>query len=471
MRRWVKALLAALTALIVLLVLNAFTLSRQTKDAESIQDAARDGATILPLPGGDLKAMDTGAGAPIAGKPPVVLLHCYTCAIDWWDRIIPLLRPGHRVIAIDLLGHGGSEKPRSGYSMEDQANLVARALNRLDVTNATVVGHSLGGAVAAALNEQSPDLVGGVVIIDTEPDTSYGSLGLLARATTAPVVGEALWRIKMDWSIRDGLKEAFAPGFDVPDEYVEDVKRMTYSSYDGSHSGFDAFVEESPLDQRLRLHHPPLMVMFGAEEQIVDDPREALSAYADIPNARTALIQGAGHSPNVEKPAETATLIINLARWVETREKARARAARRIDRPAPEQLTVDCESNRLAGPGDPDWRKRSTVVGRFGLYGPGRDFDTASRMGSAYVTKIPAIVEGRRAVTLRVPRAEEGQVGLIYGPIRSVAAVGDAATRVTFEPCPDRVRTVWPGGLALADRDPVRLEVVSRGSTKQVRIG
>jgi hypothetical protein len=246
---------------------------------------------------------------------------------------------------------------------------------------------------------------------------------------------------------------------------------MTYSSYDGSHSGFDAFVEESPLDQRLRVHHPPLMVMFGAEEQIVDDPREALSAYADIPNARTALIQGAGHSPNVEKPAETARLIINLATWVETRAKARARTARKVKRPAPEQLTVDCESNRLAGPGDPNWRQRSTVVGQFGLYGPGRDFNTVSRMGSAYATKIPAIVEGRRAVTLRVPRAEEGQVGLIYGPIRSVAAVGDAATRVTFEPCPDLARTVWPGGLALADRDPVRLEVVSRGSAKQIRIG
>ena len=60
-----------------------------------------------------------------------------------------------------------------------------------------MVGHSLGGAVAVALAEQSPELVGGIVIVDTEPDTSYGKLSLLARAALTPVIGEALWRVKM----------------------------------------------------------------------------------------------------------------------------------------------------------------------------------------------------------------------------------------------------------------------------------
>ncbi len=55
------------------------------------------------------------------------------------------------MIRIDLLGFGGSEKPKSGYSMEDQGRLVALALGRLQVQGAVVVGHSMGFDVATAL--------------------------------------------------------------------------------------------------------------------------------------------------------------------------------------------------------------------------------------------------------------------------------------------------------------------------------
>jgi pimeloyl-ACP methyl ester carboxylesterase len=458
MRRGLKVLIAVLAALLVLLVLNAVVLDRQTKSAE----VTVDGGEILRLPGGDVQVLDKGP----RDAPPIVLLHCYTCAIDWWDELIPLLERDHRVIAIDLLGHGGSDKPRSGYSMQNQADLVAQALGELGVTNATVVGHSLGGAVATALAEQSKDLVGGVVIVDTEPDTSYGKLGLLARATLAPVIGEALWRTKMDWSIRDGLKEAFAPGYDVPDAFVEDVKRMTYSAYDDSSSGFDSYVGESPLDERLRALRIPLLVIFGAEEQIVNDPREALSAYADIPGAETELIAGAGHSPNVEKPAETARLILRFARTVPstTVTPDPGRAA------APRKIVARCDQ-AIIGPGRRNWRKHSVVAGRFGLSRADRGFPTAVRVGEALIVKLFALVEGQREVTLKVPRSERGRVGFFYGPVRSVKSVAEAPWQVTFKPCSDKPRTAFPGGLALTERRPVALEVISAGSVKRIRVG
>ncbi len=325
MKTWLKAVLRIVTALAVLLALNTIVTDHQTKEAS----VTVEGGKILHLPGGDLQVLDTPAspvassaarpGATGSGKgprssaSPIVLLHCYTCAIDWWDELTPLLaRTGHRVIAIDLLGHGGSEKPRSGYSMQDQAQLVAAALAKLGVRDATVVGHSLGGAVAIALAEQSPDLVSRLAILDTEPGTSYGSLDLLARMALMPVIGEAVWRTKGSASIRAGLGQAFAPGYDVPDDFVDDVKRMTYSSYEDSHSAFDGYVGESPLDERAEKLRLPLLVIFGAEDQIVD-ARPALSAYAAVPGAQTALITGSGHSPAIEKPAKTARLIFRFA--------------------------------------------------------------------------------------------------------------------------------------------------------------
>lgn len=303
MRRGWKITIGVVSALIVLLAINAVVVGSKTESAELTMPGAR----ILELPAGEAQILDRGP----RDAPPIVLIHCFSCAIDWWDGMLPRLEAGHRVIAIDLLGHGGSEKPGSGYTPPDQARLVAQALERLGVSDAEVVGHSLGGSVAVALAEQAPSLVDRVAIIDMPPDLTYGDLGFIAGLAFQPVLGEMLWTIKPDFSVRDGLSVAFAPDFDVPDAFVEDVKRMTYTAYDDSPSGTDDYLTEQSLDRRMQAIGKPLMVLMGAEEQIVEDPQRALDQYeSTVAGAETHLIAGAGHSPNVEKPAQTAALVL-----------------------------------------------------------------------------------------------------------------------------------------------------------------
>lgn len=292
-------------ALVALLIVNALIVDGKTGSASITVPGGR----LLDLPDGEIQVVE---GGPRAGDP-IVLIHCFSCAIDWWDGVRPALERKHRVIAVDLLGHGGSEKPGSGYTPENQAKLMAEALRKLRVRDAEVVGHSLGGAVSVALAQRDPGLVNRVAIIDMPPDNSYGDLGFIAGLAFEPILGEALWTIKPDFSIRDGLKVAFAPGYDVPDAFIDDVKRLTYSAYDDSPSGVDDFLGAESLDRRMRPTGKPLMVLMGAEEQIVDNPERALRQYArGNPGAETHLIAGAGHSPNVEKPAETAALILQF---------------------------------------------------------------------------------------------------------------------------------------------------------------
>jgi pimeloyl-ACP methyl ester carboxylesterase len=303
-RGW-KIAIGIVAVLAVLLGVNALVVDGETKGAE----VTVPGGRLLDLPGGEIQVLDTG---PRNGSP-IVLIHCFTCAMDWWDRMLPALERRHRVIAVDLLGHGGSEKPDSGYSMPDQAAVIAQALRRLGVRKAEVVGHSLGGDVAVALAEAAPELVERVVIIDTAPDHSRSSLGFVAGLAFDPVIGEAVWRIKPDFAVRDGLGVAFAPGYDVPDAFVEDVNRMTFSAYDDSGAASGDFVDEMPLDERMRRTGLPLMVLMGAEEQIIDGPAGALAEYAKtVPRVETHLIAGSGHSPNVEKPALTASLVLKF---------------------------------------------------------------------------------------------------------------------------------------------------------------
>jgi pimeloyl-ACP methyl ester carboxylesterase len=306
MGRGVKIGIVVAVALLALLAINALLVDGETGKAE----VTVPGGRILDLDAGEVQIVEHG---PRDGQP-IVLIHCFTCAINWWDEITPLLDRDHRVVAVDLLGHGGSEKPGSGYSMEHQAEAVAQALERLGVRRAEVVGHSIGGVVAVALAERSPELVERVAIIDTAPDHSRTSLGFIAGLAFDPVIGEAFWRVKPDFAVRQGLEVAFAPGFNVPDAFVEDVNRMTFSAYDDSAAAADDFVSEEPLDERMAATGLPLMVLMGAEEQIVDGPAGALAEYArTVPGAETHLIAGAGHSPNVEKPRQTAKLLLAFA--------------------------------------------------------------------------------------------------------------------------------------------------------------
>ena len=304
-RGW-KILIGVVALLAVALAVNTLVVEGETKSAE----VTVPGGRILKLAGGEMQVLEEGP----RDASPIVLIHCYTCAIDWWDGMLPLLAHRHRVVAVDLRGFGGSEKPDSGYSIEDQAAFVAEALARLHAREATVVGHSLGGTVATALSEVPNSPVARLVIVDQAPNNGYENKGLpfTASLTFIPVIGPALWQVTPDFAIKDGLGAAFAPGYDVPDAFVDDFNGMTYTAYDESPGQEDDYSDAISLDRRIRVDGIPLLAIFGAEDQIYES-KEALAAYAKVPGAETALVPGAGHSPNVEKPAQTAALVLRFA--------------------------------------------------------------------------------------------------------------------------------------------------------------
>ena len=243
--------------------------------------------------------------------------------MHWFDRLAPLLSEDHRVVRVELLGHGGSEKPKAGYGIDEQARGVAEALSELGVENATVVGHSLGATVATALALQSPKLASRIVDIDQAPSNDYGELDFTAKLGYMPIIGQALNRlahIGPAQAVKDEYQQAFAPdfnistGFENPDQVVDDLRAMTYTAYTDAAEAEDDYTEETPLDERLAEAGIPVLVMFGDEEQIYDDWEEALAAYrAGVPGVRTAVIAGSGHSPNVEKPDQVARLVLEFA--------------------------------------------------------------------------------------------------------------------------------------------------------------
>ena len=137
-----------------------------------------------------------------------------------------------------------------------------------------------------------------------------------------PVIGQAVARlvqIAPTSTIRGEYDQAFAPGynissgFDNPDQPVDDLRAMTYTALKDTINDEQDYVDQSPLDRRLEALHVPVLVIFGAEDQIYD-AHAAIARYRQVPGAQTHLIPGAGHSPNVEKPNLVAPLILAFAK-------------------------------------------------------------------------------------------------------------------------------------------------------------
>src|SRR5688572_25877352 len=100
-----RLLLGLLILLAVALAVNTVVTDRDTEEARA------DTGRIVDLPGGDLQVREDGP----RDAPAVVMLHGFACSLNWWDQVTPALARDHRVVRFDLLGHGGSEKPKEGY--------------------------------------------------------------------------------------------------------------------------------------------------------------------------------------------------------------------------------------------------------------------------------------------------------------------------------------------------------------------
>jgi pimeloyl-ACP methyl ester carboxylesterase len=292
-------------AIVAVIAAIALALAANTLAVDSAMRAAvaRSGGTV----------METGivpANVKVEGEgPPIVLISRVRCGAR--DDIAPQLAADHRVIRLDLIGHGGTEAPASGYAIERQAKLVAAVLDKLGVDRVVAIGHSMGGEVATALAEADPKRIERLVLIDSPPKAET-TFRLGTRLALMPVIGELLSRFMSDAAIRKMLAQGFAPGFPVPEKFVADVKQLTYTAFRTAHDDSIAYETEKPVVERLAALDPvpPLLVIFGSRDALVAP--ESAKLYETVPGAKVVILAGPGHSLMVEAPEKTLALIKNF---------------------------------------------------------------------------------------------------------------------------------------------------------------
>ncbi|MFE3944824.1 alpha/beta fold hydrolase [Streptomyces sp. NPDC059118] len=236
-------------------------------------------------------------------SPALLLIHGSASSTRSWNPMVPLLTGSHRVIRIDLLGHGRSAKPADGsYAIPDQARRAGVALDRLGVEHAVVVGHSSGGVVATALAEQRPDLVTALALINTGPslDASIVPESAATGPSQWPPTDEQLRRIASTGFSRVGYR--------IPEELLDDVRGMTRHTFITTMGATRSYLEQRALPDRLAVLGKPLLVIFGE-----DDRRwrsSSASDYRAVPGAEIEFLPGLGHSPLLEDPPRTANPLL-----------------------------------------------------------------------------------------------------------------------------------------------------------------
>jgi pimeloyl-ACP methyl ester carboxylesterase len=149
------------------------------------------------------------AGGTRGRGAPVVLLHGAFTSSHLWEEVVPRLPAGHRILLVDLAGHGRSDPPtRHAPTVAHHAALVGALLRVLGVEAATVVGHDLGAAVAATLACTHPEAVAQVVAIAPRLLGAPHTPRLRRVALAAPL----LQRLPPGW-LASALHAALLPAF------------------------------------------------------------------------------------------------------------------------------------------------------------------------------------------------------------------------------------------------------------------
>ena len=254
-----------------------------------------------------------------AGSGPVVLLiHGITSSADAWREVIPALAEEHTVVAPDLLGHGGSAKPRGDYSLGAYASGLRDLMAALGHSRATVVGHSMGGGVAMQLAYQFPERVERMALV------SSGGLGrevgLVLRAATLP---GAEWVLPL--LTRRGPRHAVGLGAEV----LARLGMRTRADVRGTALGLASLSD--PRARRAFLHtarsildstgqrvsatdrlylaeRMPTLIIWGDRDPMIP-AAHGHAAHGLIPHSRFELFEGAGHYPFDEDPARFAAVL------------------------------------------------------------------------------------------------------------------------------------------------------------------
>jgi len=248
--------------------------------------------------GAKIHYVEAGSGAP------VILIHGLADNVTIWDPVIPALAARFRVIALDQIGFGRSDKPLLNYRVSTLVDFLNGFLTELKIERASPVGNSLGGWVAAAYALAHPERVERLVLSD--------AAGYAALAKTMD--SRALRALRV--ASRDDIRYLGPLAFHDK-RFYQDVdaafkERVTAGDSYTVAQVLDSMIRgDDALDNKLQTLKQPTLVLWGREDKLI--PLSfGEQFHREIVNSRLRIIDNCGHMPQLECPNEFSAAVLKF---------------------------------------------------------------------------------------------------------------------------------------------------------------
>ncbi len=248
--------------------------------------------------------------------PDVILIHGLTSSLAlWYTKITPALAESYRVTSYDMRGHGYTDMPAEGYTVDDMSADLLGLMDHLGIERAGIVGHSFGGAIGMHLAATHPERVNAVAIADT----GLPALRELRNIENWP--GWDQWKdqlntygIDLEWFLskdKGDAAELIRKSFEIPRQFGmrkgerRGTKRMQRLLDETTMA--NEFREVAGLtEERIRGIRTPLLALYGA-----DSPYGRMGEWlaAQLPACRSETLEGSGHFYLLQQPEDFITKI------------------------------------------------------------------------------------------------------------------------------------------------------------------
>ncbi len=269
-------------------------------------DAIHVAARYETIGGVRVRYVRTGSG------PAVVLLHGLASSIVTWRDVLPALARRHDVVALDLPGFGASDQP-ADLSSSIYPPVVTGLMDRLGIARATLVGNSMGGAVAVRVAAMAPERVDHLVLLDA---AGY-NLKPADRPWLVQVAGTRPVGLLVDhlpirrFMVRTALHQVFHDQTRVTDERVEEYVAPFFRP--GATVAFRSLLTSDDHDAdafpaSIAGIRAPTLIVWGRQDTWIP-VSDADRFAAAIPGSRKVVLESCGHMPQEERPEELLRLL------------------------------------------------------------------------------------------------------------------------------------------------------------------
>lgn len=230
--------------------------------------------------------------------PPLVLTHSFLCSGEMWAPLVEPLAETHRVVNIDLRGHGQSPPAREPFTIWDLAEDVVGVLDELEIESAVWCGLSIGGMLSMRAALRHPSRVRGLIVMD-----SSAQVDGLARRTELRILATIARWVGIRNLRQPVAKNMFGPTTrrERPDLVAEWQDRWSGVDVPSMLQALSALNRRDDILKELESLRVPTLVVVGSEDPSQPVARSE-SIHRAIEGSELAVISGAGHLSALERP-------------------------------------------------------------------------------------------------------------------------------------------------------------------------